>query len=149
MSKRFFIFLVSLWGICLGNKALAQDILLRYGCGTGCFVQQQQRSKVILMSNNRRRVLVESQAFVATESGSRPCLPSARCDGSLKQRWIVADCGDTPRINLGAYRSDGSDGFWLKVFDENGTPSNTTASGFAHSHWTALCSSQNIDNGAS
>lgn len=149
MHARFFVPLFIICGVLFQLKAIAQDILVRYGCGTGCSVQQRQLSKVVLMPNDQRRVLVESQAFVATESGSRPCLPQDRCDGQLKQQWIIADCGDSPKINLGAFRSDGKDGYWFDVFDDNGRPLDTTASGYAYSHWKALCSSQNIENSES
>ncbi len=122
---------------CIETKA--EDILTRFGCGTGCIVRQRQLSKVVNMPNGFRRVLVETQTFVSTQSGFRPCSASDRCDGSIKRVWIVADCTNSPRVNLGAYKSDGSDGRWLNAFHPSGSRADSTAEGRAYSHWAALC----------
>lgn len=125
--------------LALGTEANAENILSRFGCGTGCIVRQRQLSKVVHMPKGFRRVLIETQDFVLTKSGYRPCGVPDRCDGNVRRVWIVADCINSPRVNLRAYKSDGSDGYWLDAFNPSGGRADSTAEGRAYSHWAALC----------
>ena len=99
------------------------------------------------MPNGFRRALVETQTFVYTQSGFAPCTPSNRCDGNLKKVWVVADCSGSSKVNLGAYKSDGSDGFWLDAFNSSGGRADSTAEGKAYSHWAAICKDGEIESG--
>jgi hypothetical protein len=125
------IFLIALDLYPMQKLYAQQAVTGRFGCGTGCSVEERQLSTLSRMGNGWSKVLVELTERCATNTG-RGCR-----EGYTRKMWYFAKCdGDLWGEGMA---SDGSDAKTQRIYYEDGNPITSNAGGAIYNKWQALC----------